>query len=1110
MDNRAECSAHSLLDRMRRRFSRRFIEYSTAALWALLALVIGWWAAERQAALLDAAMRENLLKQAHAIARAIDPALATDLSFTADDAGTAPFEVIKEQLTAYSGIIEARGIYTMKLRDGTLYFGPESYPEGDPMASPPGTAYLDPGKEDFGIFSDGRPYVIGPESDEYGTFVSALAAVRDPDTSRVVMTVGIDVMASDWERKLAAARRPALGFAFAIMLLLAISVVLLRWRRKGPPQRRARWLHLETGLVFFHSMLVVCFVVLWFNHKEKYIRQSRFENLAEAHLGLVERDLRNVRRSLVSMAAFFEASDHINRDEFKTYTATMLRLRGGPVAFAWIPSIVNDALNDFSEGLSAVHENSHGVFEITDGVERLPFEERERHFPVFYIEPVEKFGDLIGWDTAGCEGRSVVLNLLLDNQESYMSIFNDEVSHKSAERGLWVYYPVHGCKLFPDTPENVAAASFGFVAALVYPEKLITRALDIGVGHNSKELDICLLALDGRDAHRLLASSVDATRCKGSEIEKLQNPARIHPVFMLGKPLALIAKPLDVPQSGGVIKAPQLAGGAGVFLTLALVALVAQMRRRESVLEKLVVRRTQELAENEALYRTLFSSMINGCALHEIICDDSGEPCDYIFLQVNPAFEKMTGLKRSELIGHRVRDVLPELDADLIKKYGRVALEGESDHFEYFSRELDRYYAITAYSPREKQFAVIVNDVTARKRATEKKLEYERRMQETQRLESLGVLAGGIAHDFNNILMAILGYADLAQQELSPVSPAMECIVEVEKAARCAGELCKQMLAYSGKGHFVVDRFMLNDIIQEMLHLLKHSISKRAVLNLHLAHQLPLIEGDATQIRQVVMNLVINASDALEEKSGSISVTTGAMQCDKRYLFDTFGLIDLEEGLYLVLEIADTGCGMPQETIERIFDPFYTTKFTGRGLGLAAVLGIVRGHKGALKVYSEVGKGSIFKVLLPAVEETEEERLATAAAVTEKKRENERSGLVLLVDDEETNRALGQRMLKKLGMDVVTACDGIDAIEIYRERGAEICCVVLDLTMPRMNGEETFRKLREIDASARVILTSGYSREELSERLKVKGFKAFLEKPYTSQVLADTIDQTLA
>jgi PAS domain S-box-containing protein len=388
-------------------------------------------------------------------------------------------------------------------------------------------------------------------------------------------------------------------------------------------------------------------------------------------------------------------------------------------------------------------------------------------------------------------------------------------------------------------------------------------------------------------------------------------------------------------------------------------------------------------------------------------------------------------------------------------------------------------------------------DLTEQRRAEEERRKLETQMQQAQKLESLGVLAGGIAHDFNNLLTGILGYAELALHDLSPASPACDSIREIIRTTTHAAELSRQMLAYSGKGRFVIGPLNLNEVVREMSHLLKVSLSKKAVLNLRLADNLPAVEADATQVRQVIMNLITNASEALGDRSGFISISTGAMSCDRPYLAKTWLDEQLPEGVYVYLEVSDTGCGMDEETQKKIFDPFFTTKFQGRGLGLAAALGIVRGHKGAIRLYSEPGRGTTFKILLPALDQP-------AAGLAKEPSEVERwrgSGTILVVDDEDTVRTVGRLLLQKAGFSVLTASDGREALERFRDHKSAIVCVLLDLTMPHMDGEETFRELRRIKEDVRVILSSGYNEQEIVGRFVEKGLAGFIQKPYKASTL---------
>lgn len=398
-----------------------------------------------------------------------------------------------------------------------------------------------------------------------------------------------------------------------------------------------------------------------------------------------------------------------------------------------------------------------------------------------------------------------------------------------------------------------------------------------------------------------------------------------------------------------------------------------------------------------------------------------------------------------------------------------------------------------------------VSDITAEVETRTHRAQLEEQIQQAQKLESLGVLAGGIAHDFNNLLLGILGNADLALMELSSTSPGRPYIEDLVAAAQRAAELCRQMLAYSGKGKFVVEGLSLTRLIEEMQHLLEASVSKNVVLKHRLQTDLPEIEADAAQMRQVFVNLITNASDAIGERSGVITVTTGVMNCDAAYLSETYLDEGLPEGDYVFCEVSDTGTGMDAETRKRIFDPFFTTRFAGRGLGLPAVLGIVRAHRGALKVYTEPGEGTTIKVLFPvlAAEAREAPPAESAPSVWRG------TGAILFVDDEAPIRHVGARILEKAGFTVLTAANGREGVRLYREHQDRIVLVILDMTMPHMSGADAFREMRRINGAVRVLLSSGYNEHEATDRFAGKGLAGFIQKPYRSSQLIDKVRAAL-
>ncbi len=381
----------------------------------------------------------------------------------------------------------------------------------------------------------------------------------------------------------------------------------------------------------------------------------------------------------------------------------------------------------------------------------------------------------------------------------------------------------------------------------------------------------------------------------------------------------------------------------------------------------------------------------------------------------------------------------------------------------------------------------------------------ERQMQHAQKLESLGVLAGGIAHDFNNLLTAMLGHMNVAETKLAPESPALPHMQRLERIIHRAADLTRQMLAYSGKGRFVVRSYDLNHVVQEVTHLLEVSIPKKIALRFDLAEALPPVEADAAQIQQVIMNLVTNAADAIGDREGTIRLITGTHQLDRAYLDQVFQGQDLLPGSYVTLEVSDTGCGMTGEVQERIFEPFFTTKVAGRGLGLSATIGILKGHRAGMRIYSEPSRGTTFKLLFPTTEvKRQEEAIQTALPALARK------ATILLVDDEEMIREAATAVLESLGLTVIPACDGREAVAAVQRPDLKLDLVLMDLTMPHMDGKEAFQIIRRIQPNLPVILSSGYNEQESVQSFSGRGLDAFLQKPYTLRALERTVLEVLA
>jgi PAS domain S-box-containing protein len=412
----------------------------------------------------------------------------------------------------------------------------------------------------------------------------------------------------------------------------------------------------------------------------------------------------------------------------------------------------------------------------------------------------------------------------------------------------------------------------------------------------------------------------------------------------------------------------------------------------------------------------------------------------------------------------------------------------------------DRVHVVV-HEGRPVRLQGVMVDITARKVAEAEQANLQQRLQTTQRHESIAVLAGGIAHDFNNLLTGIAGFTGLARAEVPVGSAVAEYLDLVEQSTRRAADLCRQMLAYSGQGKVVVEPIDLSRLVGEMENLLRSIIPRKATLEINRAPNLPLVLADAAQMRQIVMNLVSNASDALQDRPGTLTVSTGTGEFAAEHVGMTLQADAAPlSGPTVWLRVADTGSGISPEIRDRIFDPFFTTKFVGRGLGLSAVLGIVRGHHGALRIESTPGQGSVFEVFLPVLPEslssTPEATSGSRVPATSAADVPPRPRTVLVIEDEAAVRSFLKLLLERLGYRVLLAVDGEEGVSVFARQREDIWAVLLDLMMPRRNGRQTLGDLRKLKPGLPVILMSGYSEEEIQTHLGGQPVTGFLQKPF--------------
>ncbi len=469
----------------------------------------------------------------------------------------------------------------------------------------------------------------------------------------------------------------------------------------------------------------------------------------------------------------------------------------------------------------------------------------------------------------------------------------------------------------------------------------------------------------------------------------------------------------------------------------------------------------------------------------------------------NSGATEIYGYTAEEMIGRQITVLLQKERIDEEAEIRRRVERGESvRHFETVRIRKDGHeiFVSLTVSPLVNGRGLtvglshIARDITSTKAA-------EEHMRQRQKLESLGILAGGVAHDFNNLLTGILGNASMLLDTGSIATEDQPFLLAILKAAERAAGLTRQLLAYAGKGRFVTAPVNLSELTAETSNLVENLIPPGAILQLDLCDDLPCIAADSGQLQQVIMNLIINAAEAIgDDRSGTVRIATSVRHIDESFLRTGWSRDDLVSGRYVALEVVDTGCGMSESVLSKIFDPFFSTKFAGRGLGLAAVLGIVQSHAGALKVSSIAGTGSTFELLFPAIEARPLARVAEPQSF-----EAQCSGAILVVDDEELIRDFARSALQASGYRVILATNGAEAVETVRAAPDEIALVLLDLKMPVMGGEEAFRELRTIRPALRVLLSSGFDEIAAIGSLTDDGLAGFLQKPYSVAQLTHKI-----
>ncbi|RMH17642.1 MAG: PAS domain S-box protein [Acidobacteria bacterium] len=549
-----------------------------------------------------------------------------------------------------------------------------------------------------------------------------------------------------------------------------------------------------------------------------------------------------------------------------------------------------------------------------------------------------------------------------------------------------------------------------------------------------------------------------------------------------------------------------------------------ELDRLRLQLERMVADRTEELSlANQRLQNEIAERRLAEGAMRvlERAVEQSSDGIAVTDMEgntrfVNEAWARTHGYEVLEVLGQHFnvfftpQQMHNEVLAMIRKAEQEGAHEGEIDHRHRDGSTFPTWMSVTLLRDADGKpdgFVAIARDISQRRAAASERLRLESRVQRAQRLESLARLAGGIAHDYNNLLTAVLSNASLALRDATPGSPLEDRLRQIESAADRARDLTSQLLTYAGEDELRREPLQLSDLVRSMEEPLRPLIGERATLDLQLAAELPLVELDQDQIRQMIHHLVNNAVESLGTERGFITLRTSKLTIDAAYLEDAVLDGEQEPGEYVFLEVSDSGMGMDDETRQRMFEPLFTTKSSASGLGLAVVQGIVRRHGGIIKVFTEAGRGTTVQVLFPPAAERAAERVAAAPA--EDVEHWRASGTILVVDDQDYVREVSQAILEPHGFQVLVAGDGPQALALYRRHREAIRLVLLDWTMPEMSGEEVFREIRRLAPKAKVIVMSGWRERQVMNDLAGLGLAGFLQKPFRPEHVITKVREIL-
>ncbi|MBP6507587.1 MAG: CHASE domain-containing protein [Opitutaceae bacterium] len=837
----------------------------------------------------------------------------------------------------------------------------------------------------------------------------------------------------------------------------------------------------------------------WMQRNDAARAEAEFVRRATIRNAMSQQVIDNFEARLFGLRHLFIGSEEVTRAEFAAAAGDILQHYSGITALEWVVIVPEDQRAKL-EAEVARELGRPFQFVYRDAASRLVrAPAAAEHLPILYVEPMAGNEAAFGYDLAFGPTLDALQRARATGRMTTSPRVRLVQESSPEAAGLIFIWPV---QLARTPPGQIA----GFVQGVFRAKDILEESYRL-----NQPLTLDALYVDPAEkdpAHRVVYYRTPAASPAGgvypSEAEFRAGVFWESTLTLGDQRWTTLYRPQALWLQAQRQNHPVWWLLGGLIITGLACALIHALGRRTESIEQEVAERTAELSESRRTLESLLQAL-PGMAFR---CTYGTQSAPLYF---SAGTLNLTGYAAADFISGQahVRDLIHPDDLARVRDATRAALQNHRPfELEYRIRTregaekwvLSRGHGVYDAGGKMLFYEGLAIDITRGKQAEADKLALERRLLESHKLESLGLLAGGVAHDFNNLLTSIVGNAGLARLDLPEGSSSATHLHQIEVASQHAAELCQQMLAYAGKGRLDMEPLDLNDLLRAMQPLVQPSLNRSANLQLNLAPDLPQVMADGSQLRQVALNLIINASDAIGDRSGTISVTTTFADVARSVFAECIAGHELREGRYVILEVRDNGCGMSADTLARIFDPFFTTKFAGHGLGLAAVLGIVRGHAGALQVRSTPGQGTVFRLMLPAAPAT-----GGGAGSVPSGRSSGRT--VLVIDDDRAVCEVTAEVLRSFGHDAVIALNGQDALALFRENPARFDAVLLDVVMPGLSGADTLQRLRAIQPGVRVLMMSGQTESQAMRKLGENGSFHFITKPFTRASLEQKLQE---